>query len=276
MPDSQVLQEGGRLVRYIRNSFRAAGHDSFAKAPAQNPDLFEKLENFLPFIDGPLRKRWGMTRFDGTAVDIAAQIISEYRNDAGTTRRLILSGDDGGTRKVKSCDASGVIKNTGIFTVSSSTDDPRSAMSRDFSYFASGHDDDRVKWDGNDTSGSGTTTNGFVASTTAPSASASGSGSLTITAFRDYTIAFENTTTGHISNIAIDGNGDFVFTRVTKFSKKAQVDLTSVATGAATIGGINTGINQRIVLATSDGGPRTVLFKVGVIADNSTTTFTDT
>ena len=276
MPDAQIIQENGRIVRYIRNSFRAAGQDSFSKAPAQNPDLFEKLENFLPFIDGPLRKRWGMTRFDGTAVDIAAKIISEYRNDAGTTRRLILSGDDGGTRKVKSCDASGVIKNTAIWTVSSTTADPRSAMSRDFAYFASEHDDDRVKWDGNDSAGSGATTQGFVAPTVKLTASASGTGSLTITAFRDYIYAFENTTTGHISNIAVDSNGDFAFTRVEKFSKKAQVDLSDVLTGASTIGGVNTGINQRVILATSDGGPRTVLFKVGVIANNSGTTFTDT
>jgi len=276
MPDTTTKELSDLKVLLVRNRFFDAGQDGFTQPPSQHPDLFEKLENFLPSIDGVLRKRWGMSRFDGgTAISLEARNITEFRLDNGTKERLIFTGEEGATRKVKSSDPAGEVKNTGLFTVVSTTEDPRNVTSRDFTYFTSEADNDRVKWDGDDTAGNGMTTWGFAAATTALSASSSGSGTMTITAWRDYTVVFENTNTGQISDLATDGSGDFLFTRVTKFSKKAQVDLTSIPTGVASINSINTGINQRVILATSDGGPRSRLYKVGVIADNSTTTFTD-
>ena len=268
MPETSVIQESPRLIRLVRRSFLQAGQDGFTKPPSQDPDLFELVENILPSIDGPIRKRWGMTQFSDT-VSLVAQIIQEYRTDDGTKVRLLLSGTEGATRKVKTCDASGAVQNTGVWTVSSTTDNPRAVVSRDYAYFTSGSDNDRVKYDGNDTTGNGVTTWGLLAPVTAPAAASSGTGTITITAFRDYTVAFMNTTTGHISDI-----GPFI--RVEKFSNKAQIDLTSVPLADATIGGVNTGVNQRLILATSDGGPRTHLYLVGTIADNTVTTFTDT
>lgn len=270
MPEATLIEiEPGECLLYSRKAFFAGGMDGYTQPPAQNEDLFEALENVLPAKDGQFHKRWGTNRFDGTpAITLATRHFIEYRDLAATKQRLICAGTEGATRKVKTVDADGVVKNTGVFTVASTTDNPRAAISRDFAHFASGSANDRVKYDGNDVAGSGTTTWGITAPTGAVVASASGTGTFTISFWRDYTVAFENTATGHISEFG-------PFTRVAAFKKKAQVDVSVVPTGAATEGGINTGTNSRVILATSDGGGRDRLYLLGRIADNTTTTFTD-
>ena len=270
MPEHTIIKTDRERWRYLRRSFFEVYEDRYTEAPIQNPDSAIDLAEFLPVEKGILIRRWGTVRFDTTATTIVGVRFYDFNDQATPKRRLIVTGEDtvGGTKKVKTLDTGGVVKNTSVFTMSASAVFPRCAISRNQAYFVDDIANDRVKYDGHDTSGSGVTTWGITAPTTALAASASGSGSLSISFWRDYCFCYTDGT--HVTGIS-------PFVRLGPVTDKAQVDLTSIDAVVATeSGGVNTGSTDRIVLATSDGGPRTKLYKVLAVGDTTTTTATDT
>ena len=59
-----AAQFGRGLWRYVRSRFMEAGQDSYTKPPSQNEDMFERLLNILPPVQGDLDRRWGYRLFN--------------------------------------------------------------------------------------------------------------------------------------------------------------------------------------------------------------------
>ena len=162
-----------------RNSFWTAGQDSHTKAPAQQPDLFESLDNIEPITRGILERRRGYSLFSNTNPTVDYTRSYGFRSDNLNLRELVWSS----TSQVDVTDESGNILNAPLFTPSG-TQAPRMVLSRDFGYFADGAADDSLKWDGTQSPtalskwGIGIATVGsLIAGPKAPTAAASNAGS---------------------------------------------------------------------------------------------------
>lgn len=126
-----------------RNSFWTAGQDSHTKAPAQQPDLFESLNNIEPITRGVLERRRGYTLFSNTNPTVNYTRSYGFRSDNLNLRELVWSS----TSQVDVTDETGTILNAPLFTPSG-TQAPRMVLSRDYGYFADGVAADSLKWDG--------------------------------------------------------------------------------------------------------------------------------
>jgi hypothetical protein len=58
-----VSEQENVLYRFARKTWQTCGIDSYTAPPAQNPDMFEILNNILPPQTGVLRRRWGYRAF---------------------------------------------------------------------------------------------------------------------------------------------------------------------------------------------------------------------
>jgi hypothetical protein len=99
------------LYKYTRYDFYGSGVNTWAKAPAQNPDQFEQLLNVFSGYD-IIRRRWGYGQF--TSAPHAISLLFPNQNSDQASRAII--GTAATTVDVFAEDGSGVIANNLIPT----------------------------------------------------------------------------------------------------------------------------------------------------------------
>lgn len=244
--------QGWFLYKYVRRDFYGCGVSTWAKPPAQHPEMFEKLDNVFPGLD-VIRRRWGYADFANPAFD--ARHIATYMNNSTGIRKIVAMSTSG----INTYTEAGVSDVTSLFAVPGSTA-PRMVNSRSYGYFATGTSTQK-KWDG--TNSAGVTNWGIAAPVTAVSVPApSAGGAITLKDGRNYYVAFRNSVTGHVSDLS-------PVSASTGPCTNAKFNLTNIPTSA------DSQVNQRVLLATTDGGDQTLLYLVTTLADNVTTTYTD-
>jgi hypothetical protein len=262
MPEFQTLalaQEFNPYI-YVRNSFFSAGLDNFHRAPGQDQDAFEVLENILPVKNGSLLRRWGYGKFNTSALTIVPRGAFIYRHDTDGWRVIVLSS----ASELVALGDDGAVHRASIFSPSALC---RMATSRSYGYFASGSASDLKKWDGQPAS---TITKwGIDKPTTAPTVntpSTLGGTNVTIVSGRKYTIAWWNHNTGHYSDIG-------PFSEKSDSATAQSIPLTTLPTAPG-----DAQVTRKVLLATADGGDESTLY---LLADQSyglalgDTTFTD-
>ena len=252
MPEAQIIPNNDSMgsYRYVRNSFFTAGQDSYRKPPAQDPDMFERFENVMPPLDGVLKKRWGYSLFNNTA--LASRRMYVYQNDSPIARKIVVTS----TTNIIALNEDGTTFNSGIFTPDGSAGEPRMVASRGTGYFVDGITADLKKWDGS--SSGGVTNWGLAAPAAAITVGSPVAGDITLVSGRKYFYIHRNSTTVHNSGL----------------------NPVSVSTGAITAKNIPLSViaasadaqsDRSIVLATADGGDQTKLFFLADIPDSQTT-----
>lgn len=151
MPEHVLVTQWGSgflkgNFRLLRNTFGLAGQDSFTEAPAQNTDMFSKLINVQPPVQGDLERRWGYGIFGQGLVPTSVNRtvpIGLYQNIGTQTRQLVYPI---GTQAIEATAEDGTSTATSIFAP---TAQPcRLLNSRGYGYFSSGAPTDYIKWDG--------------------------------------------------------------------------------------------------------------------------------
>lgn len=279
------------IQQYTRTTFFLAGQDDFATPPAQNPDSFTALNNVIPGVKARLMRRWGSTLFSSPGM--IARRIFEAHFINGRNRFILTARDASGvtglSNNVLAINENGtVVTATPIIIPASSTDGTppqvEVSLSRNYAFFSDGATVDLRKWDTEDDPTTSTvapdtgasipsvTLDGIEEPTTAPTASATaeGTGNIYLIRGRSYTIAFRNSLSGQVSHIGPFVSGLGITSDPTDPATGVTVDLSVIEVST------DPQVDERVILATSDGGAQDTLYEVGILLDNSTTTFTDT
>lgn len=132
----------------VRSSFFLAGQDSFTAPPAQNPDLFQVLQN-AETLQGTIKRRRGYSLLTSAFSGNPFQRSYSFRSEALSLRELVFTSP---TTVVAIDEAGNTILNP-IFTPSAGATSPRMVLSRNYGYFSDGVRSDYKKWDGTPNSG---------------------------------------------------------------------------------------------------------------------------
>jgi len=236
----------GRLpksYRHARSDFYEAGVDSFSQPPGQDPESFTQLTNVLPSQDGVLRPRWGLAQ---VASD-SSGYFSLYQTTSGTKYVVQVDPKAGKISYLSSGSQVQILPSGGsIYS--------RMASSNGVGYISYMN----LKWRGPGTS---TENWGFAAPSTAVTLGTAGAGSITLVTGRVYYCVYRNSTTGHTSDL-----------NPVSASTGALTDQNQPLTLPAASG--DSQVDQKVILATADGGDQTVLYQVAIVS-NATTSYTD-
>jgi hypothetical protein len=239
------------LFRGSRYEFYGSGVNTWTKPPAQNPEMFEKLDNCFPGYD-VIRRRWGYTSFANPGFD--ARRLGIYENQVTASRKIIASSTSG----INAYNEDGTVYRSGLFSTSGFTVPARMVNSRNYEYFVP-PTGTFYKWDGS--SSNPLTQWGIVAPSTALSVGSPTSGAITLQSGRNYFVVYQNTTTGHLSDLSP------VSASTGPLAAK-QVPLSNIPVSG------DSQVNQKIILATLDGGDETTLYFLTSLS-NATVTYTD-
>ena len=199
---------GTSAFQYLRDNFYGAGQDSFTKPFGQNQELFELCQNVMPVSQGAFRLRYGYQLLVNPAIG-AIKRIYPYQNIASGLRRLVYIS--GTAVSVSAEDGTSL---SSILT--SSNSNPRMVVSRDYAFFPSviapftwpsGQKSDGKKWN----STGGLSDWGLAqdpSTVTITSTASAGNVTLVSTVGRVYAGAYQNSTTGHYSDLNV-GVGSF-------------------------------------------------------------------
>jgi len=158
--------ENAANYRYTRSRWDTAGIESFVQPPAQNADMFNKLTNILPPLNGVLQRRFGYRSFlpkidAGTSfnsdevvggnnnVGFAARRLFDYESDSAGERTIIgsASNQTGILGPNNNCGYFDAVGNfVSLLTPSNGADDPTVVTSRDYGYILDGVVADAKKW----------------------------------------------------------------------------------------------------------------------------------
>ena len=158
MPEN-VITAGSEQAKYFpysdkfhltRNTFWAAGQDSFTSAPAQNSDLFELLYNVEPVFQGTLKRRRGYQLLSHQSPITPYLLGYSFRSENLSLRELVWTSK----QNVLILNEDGSTAIPTLFTPSmGATFSPRMVLSRSYGYFADGGASDYLKWDGTNNTG---------------------------------------------------------------------------------------------------------------------------
>ena len=288
MPEHQIIPgEDGNLY-WTRRSFRQARIDDFTDPPAQNPDAFEVLDNVLVGAENSIQRRWGYTLWSNPSMN--AKRLFEVHFANGRNRFIGTASDTTGIvspdNKVVAFNESGVevtLPHT-IFTPSAGAFQPHCTTSRNYVYFTDGINADLVKWDTDDDPTDSTvstetglsipsvTLNGVSAPATAPNATATaeGTGNIYLVDGRSYAVIFRSSLSSSASSPSPFTGRMGVVSDPTDPALGVTVELVDIPVST------DPQVDQRVVVATTDGGALDTLYEVTRIDDNTTTTYTDT
>jgi hypothetical protein len=240
--------------RYFENNFLDAGTDSFS-APTEQSILggWTQLENVMPVTDGSFQRRRGYSLW--SASTIVARNFFSYRNDSTAARYIVATS---GTA-VKAFNEDGTVRNAAVFSPSGGAIRVRMETSRGFAYFSDGFAADLIKWDGS--AAAGTSKWGITAPATAVGVGAPSGGSITLVTGRKYFVVFQNTTSGHASDLSPISASTGPLTA-------QQVGLSSIEVSA------DPQVDKKLILATGDGGDPSTLYLLTQLA-NAVTVYTD-
>lgn len=292
MAESRIIPGEDGNVYWLRESFREARLDDFTDPPAQDPDTFAILNNVMVGVEPSIQRRWGYTLWANPSV--IAQRVFETHFSNGRNRFVLTASDgtgaDSPTNRVTAHNENGseVTNPNAIFTPSADAHHPHATTSRNYVYFTDGVNDDLYKWDtDDDPTGSTTSTetganipsvtkwgidtpvpagaNGAIDAT----ATAEGTGDIYLSGGRAYTVAYRNSVSGHVSDIAPFTGRMGITSDPADPTTGVTVELTNIPVSA------DPQVDQVLLLATSDGGALDTLYEVALL-DNGTTTYTDT
>jgi len=182
MPESRAHETNFGSTKIMRQSFYEAGLDDNSTAPAQDPELFEILENVLPSTVGALEPRWGYTLFNNPGAVVWRRLY-EAQSNIDNIRRIVAA--PAAAASIKTFTEAGATGLTLFTTTGAAT---RAANSRDYVFFASGSSADRLKWK---VSASATTTTNWGIDPPSQSQTSAGP--------RDPTVGASNATVGTIA-----------------------------------------------------------------------------
>lgn len=288
MSEWTQVQKSVRTRKMIRSSFRYAGIDDYTPAPAQDPDSFQSLHNVITGVEGGrIKRRWGTTLFSTTSIN--ARRIFETHFVNGRNRFILTASDGSGANgpdnTVIAIDPNGsVITASPIVTPSAGAESMELSTSRNYVMFSDGIMEDLKTWNTeDDPTGSvvstetsisipNVTNNGISAPADPLAAveTAEGTGSIFLSGGRSYTVVFRNSVKGHASDI-----GPF-FSDALGVTSDPEDETTGVTIELSDIPiSSDPQVDQRVILATADGGAQDTLYEVAILNDNTTTTFTD-
>lgn len=143
MSEANITELSSGSYKYVRRSFYEAGQDSYSDPLAQNPDLFEALENVLsPVGTGVLNRRWGYDLFNNPAQTIRR--LYEFQRDSDSSRRIVATNSG----LVLAVNENGTTYAPAIFYPGATAGHPRMVSSRDWAFFVDGLSADLLKWGG--------------------------------------------------------------------------------------------------------------------------------
>lgn len=292
MPEAINIPIENGLVRNTRTRFVMAGIDEYTDPPAQDSDSFSLLTNVITGVRPRIIRRWGTTLFSNPTMD-ARRIYEAHFSNA--RNRFILSaangsGADGPDNRLAAINENGDLVTTDpIMVPSASAVPPVIATARNFVYIVDGRTTDMLKWDSEDnTTGTRAAPTGALIpvvtnwgiETPAPAGvgdaidaapTAEGTGDIYLFGGRAYTVCYRCSLTGHTSAPAPNFTGRMGITSdPSDPTTGVTINLSAIPTSS------DPQVDQRVILATKDGGDQTVLYEVAIIDDNSTTTYTDT
>ncbi len=294
MPEAVNLTIEDGQMKYVRSSFYKAGTDTFTDPPAQDPDRFSILHNVIAGVRARITRRWGTTLFSSNAVPVDPTRIHEVHFVNGRNRFLYAASDTTGiagvNNNVHAVNENGNLVTTAgpILTPSALAGPVEVAASRDYAFFADGVTADLKKWDTDDDPTStnispetgaaipSVTLNGIL--TPAPAGvggamdaapTAEGTGAIVLVSGRGYTVVYRNSLAGTTSTIAPFTGAMGVTSDPSNPATGVQVNLSNIPVSP------DPQVDQRIILATADGGDQTTLYLITIINDNVTTTYTD-
>jgi len=287
VPENEIKPgEDGNLY-WSRRTFRRARIDDFSDPPAQDPDTFEALDNVLVGAENAIQRRWGYTLQTNPSSNSRRLFETHFAN--GRNRFVGTAADGSGAsgpdNKVVAYNENGVevtLPHT-IFTPSNIAHHPHATTSRNYVFFTDSANDDLVKWDTEDDPTGSTASPetgisipsvskwGIDAPDTAPTAAATGegSGSIYLVEGRAYAVLFRNSLSGHTSSPSPFTERFGVTSDPEDSATGVTVELTDIPIST------DPQVDQRIIVATTDGGALDTLYEVGRIDDNTTTDFTD-
>lgn len=192
---------------------------------------------------------------------IKAEQIYAYQNDVEGIRTLLATASNGTgvaslANTVSYWDANGVAQT--IFTPSVLAQNVRTVFSRDYMYFTDGVAADLKKWNYN---GLTFTNWGISAPVSAPTVSTPSSGNITLLVGRIYYVVFLNSVSQDYSDLSPQSGSTGPLT-------SQQQPLTNLPVSS------DPQVNQKVILATADGGDPATLYFVAQVS-NATTTYTD-
>lgn len=240
--------------RYFESHFLDAGTDSFSAPTEQTiSGGWTQLENLMPVTDGSLVRRRGYVKFSDTT--LVSRDFYQYRNDSTLARYLVATAPT----NVVAYKEDGTVRNANVFTPSGSAPRVHMETSRGYAYFADGVLADQIKWDGS--ASGGTSKWGITAPATAVGVGAPSGGAITLITGRNYYVVFQNTTSGHASDLSPISASTGPLT-------SQQVGLSSVEVS------VDPQVDMKLILATADGGDPSTLYLLTQIA-NAVTAYTD-
>lgn len=192
---------------------------------------------------------------------IKAQQIYAYQNDVDGIRTLLATASDGtGVSSIANTvaywDANGVTQT--IFTPSVLAKTVRAVFSRDYMYFTDNVAADLKKWNYN---GLTFTNWGIAGPVSAPVLSTPSPGAITLLTGRIYYVVFLNSTSQDYSDISPQS----AITGALTNQEQPLIDLPVSS---------DPQVDQKVILATADGGDPSTLYFVAQVP-NATTTYTD-
>ena len=295
MAEAANIQTDNDQLRYVRPSFWRAGVDNFTDPPAQNPDSFAVLHNVMCGVRARITRRWGTTLFASNAVPVNAERIHEVHFVNGRNRFVETATDgtgvDSPSNTVEVVNEKGDLATTAapVFTPSENAGPVECAASRDYAFFADGIAADLLKWDtADDTTGGivspdtgatipSVTKNGIAAPVPAGvggaidgAATAEGTGNIALVSGRAYTVAYRCSVSGHVSSIApFSGSLGVTSDPTDPVATGVQINLSAIPLSD------DPQVDQRVILATADGGDQDTLYEVTILNDNTTDTYID-
>ena len=136
--------------RVNRNSFWAAGQDSFTSPPSQNPDKFQVLNNVEPVLQGGLQRRRGYSLFSSQSPASPYIESFPFRSETLNLRSLVFTSSG----NILVLNENGSVFIPELFTPSlTATFVPKMLVSRSYGYFSDGAPLDSLKWNGTNTTG---------------------------------------------------------------------------------------------------------------------------
>lgn len=293
MPEAIISPTKRGTAQYIRRSFWDAGVDEFTKPPAQNPDLFETLNNVVVGVEPRITRRPGTTLFSNPTIDARRIYEAHFSNERN---RFILTAADGSgalgnNNKVVAINENGdLVTVTGpIFTPSANdlsdplnpkyTQHPHATPGHSYVYFLDGIAADQYTWNtADEVLAAGVVTKWGIDTpnptpiSTLPgingASTAEGTGEIRLTTGRAYTIAYRNSTKGHTSDIAPFTNRLGVVSDPADEDLGVNIELFDIPTS------LDPQVDQVVILGTSDGGALDTLYEVAIIA-NGVNAYTD-
>lgn len=292
MSEWQIISVEDGLFKYVRRGFMAAGMDDFTDPPAQDPDSFALLNNVIAGARSRLTRRWGTTLFSNPEMD--ARRIYETHFSNGRDRTILTAADGTGAagpdnRIAAINNNGGLVTTVPILTPSSSASHPVICTSRNYMFITDGRTADLKMWDTHDTPTATTaspTTGALIPSVTnwgiatpvpagaggamdATASAESAAGNINLVGGRAYTVIYRNSLGGITSSIAPFTGRMGITTDPTDDSVGVSITLTNIPISG------DPQVDQRVILATADGGAQDTLYEVTIINDNSTTSYVD-